>query len=92
MLIILLIYIINISSKGQNEEKKKSPWLELEPTKVITLEQGIISRKEVCYIEFVLVYSSSTSFFLEGEGEFMNIPIPEQMELAKLYFNCSVLL
>ena len=68
MFIILLIHIINISLKGQNEEKK-SPWLELEPTTVITLEQGIISRKEACYIEFVLVYSSSTSFFLEGEGE-----------------------
>ena len=34
--------------------KKISPWLGLEPTKVITLEQGIISRKEACYIEFVL--------------------------------------
>ena len=54
------------------KREKKYPWLELEPTKVITLEQGIISRKEVCYIEFVLVYSSSTSFFLEGEGEHSN--------------------
>ena len=34
--------------------KKKSPWLGLEAKKVITLEQVIISRKEACYIKFVL--------------------------------------
>ena len=40
----------------------------------MVLEQGIISRKEVCYIdiEFVLVYSSSTSFFLEDIYEHSN--------------------
>ena len=36
-------------------QKKTSSWLGLEPTKLITLEQGIISRIEAYYIEFILV-------------------------------------
>ena len=32
-------------------QKKKSPWLGLQPT----LEQGIISRIEACHIELILV-------------------------------------
>ena len=39
----------------RTEWRKKYPWLELEPTKVITLEHGIISRKEACYIELILI-------------------------------------
>ena len=29
-------------------------WLGFEPTKLITLEQGIIFRIEACYIQFIL--------------------------------------
>ena len=54
MFIILFTYFKYLIKRKKNEEKKKSPRLGLEPTKVITLEQDIISRKEACYIEFVL--------------------------------------
>ena len=40
--------------KSYKIQQKISPWLGLEPTKMITLEQGIIPRKEPCYIELIL--------------------------------------
>ena len=68
MFIILFIYIKYLN-KRTKWRAKKSPWLGLEPTKVITLEQGIMSRKEACCIEFVLAVSNDTYLIVQTVGE-----------------------
>ena len=51
--------LLRLYEKAQlRSDFRKNPWLGLKPEKVITLEQGIMSRKKACYIEFVLDYIS----------------------------------